>query len=244
LKGTVTAVLAAACASQAEQSWSGTALLGDDDEPALSWSVLKTTADQVQVLETQSTPSLNLPEWKNCLLNAVADCCIHQSRRDPRDSASAEQLLYDQLDDVFETTCHEQMIEVVIRTSQWCQNLILQPEQVRLYCQPMADLAAEALRPALEAAKPAPFGRVLLSAAANVLPGLLPMLQDLVGTRLPMVTLSAEVAACGAHQLAVLSHRGELPRDHHDRVVPLPRSEGQVGSHADRGVIPIAGTDR
>ena len=44
-------------------------------------------------------PRLAVKAWKDKLLDAVSDRCVRLCRRDPRDSAEAEQSLFEQLDD-------------------------------------------------------------------------------------------------------------------------------------------------
>ena len=46
----------------------------------------------------------------------VADRCIRQSRRDPRDSASAEQALYDQLEDALESAAKGKTVDLLSQT--------------------------------------------------------------------------------------------------------------------------------
>jgi hypothetical protein len=245
LAGTVVSSLALAQAAYADQAWSGLVLLVEADDHALSWTLLRASADQIQVMDGQSLVTLNVRNWKTCLLDALADCCVRHSRRDPRDSGAAEQLLYEQLDDVLEASQREHLIEVVVRTSQWCQNLILQPAQIRLLCNPMAEQASDELKSSLDSAKLGTLSRVLVSASAHVLPGLVAILEELAEARVPLTALPPESAAWGAHELAVRFHRGDVPREHLDRVAPPPRAAGgPQSSSPDRGVIPIAAVER
>jgi hypothetical protein len=243
LVGSVAAPLAATMTAFAEQAWQGLAVLVDVEDHALSWSVLKVSTEQAQIVDGQPVPELNLRVWKACLLDGIADCCVRHSRRDPRDSGAAEQLLHDQLGDVLEAARQEQLIEVVIRTGQWCQNLILQPELIRLICDPLLQEAAAMLGAAFDVVRPGPLGAVLATAAAGRLPGLVPLLQDAAG-RLPVTVLPDEAVAQGAHQLAIRCQRGELPREHHDRVIPLVARNGADRRGAAQRIIPIAAADR
>ncbi len=77
----------------------------DVDDHALSVCLLEFGKEKAQILASKAFPALGLQSWKTCLLDAIADTCVHHSRRDPRDCGSAEQMLYDQLDDVLEFTC-------------------------------------------------------------------------------------------------------------------------------------------
>ncbi len=190
-------------------------------------------------------PQLNRRAWKACLLDAIADCCVRHGRRDPRDSGSAEQYLYDQLDDVFDAGLREQQIEVVIRASNWCQNLFLQPPQVRAYCNPLAQHAAEEIGPELAAALPASPAAVLLTAAAGALPGLTAVMQDIAGDHVPVALLPADAAARAAHDLAGRFRRGDLTAGHHDVQVPLPKGAQPAPLPGpSQRVIPLSAADR
>jgi hypothetical protein len=83
--------------------------------------------------------------WWEALLNGIAEICIRQNRRDFRDSGAAEQGIFGQLDDVILAASRGELIEIVIRTKQWCQNLILRPDQINAMCQPLALRGARAL---------------------------------------------------------------------------------------------------
>ncbi|HEV3143938.1 MAG TPA: hypothetical protein VGZ47_08655, partial [Gemmataceae bacterium] len=74
------------------------ALIIDVDDHALAATLASSDADQVRILGTAVQPRLNERVWKDRLLNALADRCVQVCRRDPRDSATAEQGLYEQLE--------------------------------------------------------------------------------------------------------------------------------------------------
>src|SRR5207248_1328367 len=75
------------------------AVVLDADDHALSAAVVVADGEQLSVHSAQCWPHLNLRVWNGCLVDAVADRCIRQSRRDPRDTAAAEQALYEQIDE-------------------------------------------------------------------------------------------------------------------------------------------------
>jgi hypothetical protein len=200
--GSVAAPLALALAAYAEKPWAGLAVLVDADDHALTWTILKASPDKLQILDGKTVPHLNLRVWKGYLLDAIADCCIHHSRRDPRDSGSAEQLLYDQLDDVFEAVAQHQLVEVIIRATSWCQNLILQPRQVGLFCAPLVQEAAEEVGTAFASALLGTMSVVLVSAAVGRLPGLVGALQEAVGDRVPVQVLPPDATARAGWELA------------------------------------------
>src|SRR5262249_17324521 len=79
--------VARALAAPAEGLWSGAAVVVDVDDHALTLATVAMAGDVARVVQAQTLPSLGLRVWRERLLNAVADRCIRQSRRDPRDSA-------------------------------------------------------------------------------------------------------------------------------------------------------------
>jgi hypothetical protein len=68
------------------------------------------------------------------LLNALSDCCVLQSRRDPRDAPAAEQALWEQLDSLLEASYQGRFTHLGIQAATWYQNLLVQPEQPAAYC--------------------------------------------------------------------------------------------------------------
>jgi hypothetical protein len=245
LLGSVAAPLAAALAAYAEQPWYGTAVVVDVDDQALSMVTLMAGDGHIQELDTRILQGLNLRVWKDRLLAAIADRCIQQSRRDPRDSAAAEQCLYDGLDDALDACRQGRTVDLVLQTPQWYQNLILQPEEVVQYCAPMCRPVVDGLESIQAATKPAEAPRVLLlTAAAGRLPGLVAVLQKCLSELGPapspappaegdedlvleddepsLTVLAPDAVARAAHALAVRFHRRELPAGHLDHQAPVP----------------------
>jgi hypothetical protein len=245
--GTVSAPLATALAAHAEQAWSGTGVVIDIDSHALTLTTVLARDDLAHVLDNRVLPHLGLRAWKERLLAAVADRCIRQSRRDPRDSAAAEQTLYDALEGVLDACRQGRMVELAVQTPHWYQNLILQPEEVVRSCAGLVSPVEDALEAVRAATKPnEPPQTVLLTAAAGRLPGLAAALQDCLdelGPRRdeaapeedfsahlldedgepPRVTvLAPDGAARAAHALAGQFLRGQLPAGHLDDRAPVP----------------------
>ncbi len=230
LLATVAAPLAAAMAAHAEQSWSGAAFVLDADDHALTWTAVLAEGDAARLLGTQTRPELGLRAWKTRLLNCLADRCVRQSRRDPRDSADADQSLYDQLDDVLTLCRAGRPFEVAVRSPTWFQNLNVQPEELTAFCAGLVRQTLEAMR-ALQTTAGMP-GAVLVTAAAGRLPGLTGALEeavrpsgpkpepsadwgeDLIDTALessgPLHVLGEEAVARAAHDLAARIDRGEM----------------------------------
>jgi hypothetical protein len=244
--GWVAAPLAATLTAFAEQPWSGPALVLDADDHTLTWTALAVEFGQARVLESQSAPHLGLRAWKGRLLDAVADRCVRQSRRDPRDSAPAEQSLYDQLDTALDASRRGQIAELIVQMTHWGQNLLLRPDELAGICAPLVRQTLAELR-ALRPAVPLGVTPVLLvTAAAGRLPGLVTALEEMVGPRewpserqpegedfgeglldsdgpdrSAVSVLSPEAAAAAACDLAARWQRGELTRGPVS-VAPLP----------------------
>ncbi len=246
LLGSVAAPLATALAAFAEQSWFGPAVVVDVDDHALTVMTVAARERDIQALDTRVLAHLSLRAWKERMLAAVADRCIRQSRRDPRDSAAAEQTLYDGMEDAFDACRQGRMVELVVQTPTWYQNLILQPEELVRYCANLVRPVVEALEAVQEAIKPNEPPRVLLlTAAAGRLPGLFAGLQDHLrsitggddgvppgesGADAPqapvkecrLAVLPAGAAARAAHDLAGRFLRKELPAGHLGTQAPVP----------------------
>ena len=104
LLASLPAALALTLAAYAEQPWFGYALVVDVDDHAVTLSTLSTSDGQAQLVETRVYTHLAWDVWRARLLNALADCCVLQSRRDPRDSPAAEQALFEQLDTLLDAS--------------------------------------------------------------------------------------------------------------------------------------------
>src|SRR5262249_1898458 len=154
-----------ALAAYAEQPWYGTAVVLDIDGHALTLAAVGASEGQAQLLATRVLPHLGLHAWKERLLGALADCCVRQSRRDPRDSPAAEQALYEQPDAVLEGWRQGRMVHLAVQMEQWYQNLVLDPEQPAGFCAALARAALAETHALLSAAAlPGPPQAVLLTA--------------------------------------------------------------------------------
>jgi hypothetical protein len=240
--GSLSAFLALAMAAPANEPLPETVGVLDLDDHALSWALLKCTPDNLLVGASQNRASLGMRVWKGHLIDAIAESCIRHSRRDLRDSGSAEQMLYDQLDDVLDISGQGRLVEVVIRTAHWCQNLILQPQQVVDFCRGLVEKTLEEMMAVLDN-KAVGFPRVLLvSAEAARLPGLVAALEGEMAGQARIVRLPLDAAARSAHQLAARFQRGSVATGHLADSLPLPRPKSSMASSPR--VIPIAARDR
>jgi molecular chaperone DnaK (HSP70) len=216
--GTVTTPLALAATTGDRFS---TALIADVDEHAMTWTVLAADADRVRVLATLTQPAVGARAWLDRLLDAVSDRCVRLCRRDPRDSAVAEQDAYEQLDAALDHLRPGQPVAINVRTAQWYQELTLAPEEFDQFCAPLARQAIDGMKQAIaraHAAVPAmaPPDVLWMTSDAARLPGLVAAL----GQHLPEPTairpLPADAVARAAHTLAGRWLNGDLPRGHLD----------------------------
>ncbi len=227
--GFVVAPLAAAWIARANRPWYGTALILDADDHALVWSaiVVDETAStpQARIVGERTATSLGVRSWKERLLNGVADRCIRQSRRDPRATGLAEQMLYEQLDAAMEACRRGQLVEVVIQSESYYQDLILQPPEMEHYCAPLIREAITELRRLLTSL-PAdrPPAMVIATARAAQLPGLVRTLHEQSGPQTAVVALEPAALAVAAHELAVRWFDGTLPRGPLDTVIPVKQA--------------------
>jgi hypothetical protein len=227
--GSVTSPLAAALAGFAEAPWSGPALVLDVDDHALGWTLVTAVQSQAHVLGKRFLPKLSLLAWKERLLDTISDQCVRHSRRDPRDSADAEQMLYEQLDPLLDASARGQVGEVVIRASKWCQQMLLRPEELDVFCAPLVRQALDGMQTLLEtSSSERPPTAVLVTAAAGRLPGLVPAVQDHTPEETAILELTPDAVARAAHHLANIFRLGGLARGHLDTSVPLSlgRSQG------------------
>jgi hypothetical protein len=243
LLGSLTGPLAAAAAASLDQPWSGLAVVLDADDHALTWTALNAEqsgpSGQAVVLAEEVFPHLGLRVWKERILNVVADCCIRRSRRDPRESAAAEQALYEQLDGILEACRKGELAEVTVRSASWYQSLVLRPEEIETCCGPLVRQTLDGMRATLAACPSDALPEtILVTSAAGRLPGLRAALNDHTPEQTTICLLPPDAVARGAHDLAGRLQAGELAADHFDAVVPL-RKLGKPRAAPPAPTIPL-----
>jgi hypothetical protein len=193
VSATVAAPVAAALAAFEYLPWAGLALIGDVDGHAFTWSAVSVRGDRATLLETTSLPGAGRTAWLRRLIDAVAIRCVRTTRRDPRESADAEQSLYDQLAERLDSRAEASRAELIIQTKQWFQNLLLDADELRSWCAPLAAQLGASMMDARDLASAhGPVTAVLLTASAGRLPGLVAQLEDQL--RPPAVLRQNEVA--------------------------------------------------
>ena len=249
--------VAAAIAAQPLLPWTGLALVVDVDGAALTWSAVTVDAHKARLIECQAAPRLATGTWLNRLMENVADRCVRLTRRDPRQSADAEQALHDQLAALFEKEPESDRIDLHLQADQWSQHLMLHPADLAACCTPLVQQTLALMRGFLaKSTGNGPAAAVLLTPAAARLPGLVPALEEALGEAtakksrkqadgeddfgdcllLDDETAAAQIhildddaVARAAHFLAGRVSRGDVNRGYHE-VVHLPE-----GAFADPG---------
>lgn len=190
--GSAPTLLTAALAGHVEQFWQRSVLVVDVDEHALTLGWVKAMADRANLVESRSFTQLGLRVWKERLLNVLADLCVHQHRRDPRDAPMAEQSLYDQIDSLTDAASKHQAIQLGVQGQQWFMHLLVHPEQPAHFCAGLARQVAHEAEQLLVCWPASELPRqILLTHQAGRLPGLADALRALLvpsssaETRLP-----------------------------------------------------------
>jgi len=199
----------------------GSVLLIDADEFALTAAAIHVERDVAKLVAQACWPRVAVRAWKDKLLDSVADRCVRLCRRDPRDSADAEQSLFEQLDDALDRLRTGQRVNLTIRTAHWYQDLLLQPDELDGYCAALSQAGAESVRE-LIASLPAPPRAVWLTHSAGRLPGLGLAIHQATpeGTAVEVLPVGAVAHAAAALVPRWLS--ADLPRTHLDTTLPFP----------------------
>lgn len=200
----------------------GIVLVIETDETALSATAILVDERETKILSSSAWPTLSGKLWKDRLLDAVADRCVRLCRRDPRDSAEAEQGLFDQLDHALTQSRKGADVTLSARADRWYQDLPLTPAEFETFCVALVKQAVQNVRD-LVTALPMPPKAVWLTSASALLPGLAASLYDhsLEGT--DVAVLPSEAAAEAAAALDARIRNGLLSAEHHDAMLPANR---------------------
>lgn len=219
----------------------GSVVVLDADEFALTGSVITVEPGEAKLAATANWPRLSLKAWKDRLLDCVADRCVRLCRKDPRDSADAEQALFEQLDDALERARFGQKVSLSLRAAHWYQDVTQQPADFDGYCTPLAKLGADSVRELVVSANlPSPPRAVWLTPAAGRLPGLANAVYRAASEQTQIAVLSENAIAEATAALVPRWLSGELPRMHLDAVIPVETGAGKIPT----GSRPIrSGTD-
>ncbi len=250
IAGSLATPLAAALAAYADQFWSRSVLVIDIDDYALSLAFYKAVAEQAHAVERCSIPQMGFRHWRERLLNAVADWCVWQTRRDPRDNPTTDQSLYEQIDSMIDACGQERAIHLALQGTAWHQTILIEPEQTLALCQPWVKQIVLEVERIANILPGQDFPQaILLTHAAGKLPGLVSELRTLTarwsqldpGLRDPetedfgenliceaiedlgnVIVLSPDAPARAAHRLAEYFRKATGLNEHHDSIAPLP----------------------
>ncbi len=251
LLGSVRMPLAAAYSAFASEAWSGPALVFDIDEHALTATTVVADGEHLWVQNSVAWTTSSLRAWQNRLLDGISERCIHQCRRDPRESPLAEQSLFEQIEAALDAWSHGKVVELHVQTSTWYHNLLFRPEEIQALCQRVVQQALEQVQTQIPTLG---VRRILISRAAARMPGLTPALEewlrrsagavveatpveeasddfgmDLIpggNEPLRVTLLPPDAAARAAHALAMHIQRSALPRGHFDHSLAAPKTQG------------------
>ncbi|MFO0965484.1 MAG: FHA domain-containing protein [Gemmataceae bacterium] len=179
--GSLPSTLAAALAGYADDHWVGGVMVLDVDEHALSAALIEAVDHTAFLRETISLPQFGWHAWRDRLLDSLADGCVLQTRRDPRESGQAEQGLYEQLGLLLDAHAQNRLAQLTIQGASWFQNLIVTPEETAACCRLLVAAVTRELHELLASLHPERLPHaLLLTAEADRLPGLTPALAHLV----------------------------------------------------------------
>ena len=253
--GTLSSPIAAVLASPIvadSHAEPGLILVIEADTYAITWSVVERRLDrdggQLLPRLVQLTTALARGVWLRRLLDGVSNRCVRQSRRDPRESATTEQALYEQLAAALDRG-PTNLLQVRIQGEGWFHNVMCHADEVSVFVAPLLQQATADLDVILASIESlGQLSAVVLTHPAAALPGfaqvvrsrceVMPRLADesadygdlILGPRSAgdMVhILPADALALMAHELAARIHGGHFPRGHLDHVA-LPPIEGAV----------------
>lgn len=251
VRGTTTASLALAAerATQFLHGLTGDArieptsvVIVDADEHAITASIVRLNDQEVRCVAIIPLPRLGIRLWRERLLDGLADRCVRQCRRDPRDSADAEQMLFDQLENAIERARLGQKVAISVRSSHWFQDLLLAPTDLDAFCAPLARQAADEIRSFVQNTnEPVPPRAVWLTHDAGRLPGLAAALHHNMAERTNVRVLHPEAAAAAVANLIDRWSTGELPRTHLDAIIPLPAKSTSATTQPKPVPSPVRG---
>ena len=205
-----------------QNSRGASVVIVDADDTALTASVVAMEPEDVRLVGFAAWPKLSLRVWMDRLIDGMSDRCVRVCRRDPRDSADAEQAMFDQLSDALDLSAHGHSVTLTVRSAHWYQDLTHRPTEFDAYCTTLANTAADNIREVVwSAGLSVPPRVVWLTAAAARLPGLGTAIYRSSPESTTVDALPETAAAEAAASLAVRWQAGSLPRMHLDVSIPM-----------------------
>lgn len=197
----------------------GSAVIVDADDHALSASVVWVDRDAVRVLATAAWPKLAMPLWMDRLIDAMADRCVRLCRRDPRDSAEAEQSLFEQIERSLDGLHASRPVSFHLRAAHWVQDLTVRASDLDSACVALVNTSIANLTDLIySSGVPAPPRAIWLTHAAARLPGLLASIHDHSAESTDARAMPIDAVASATAKLTDRWHEGTLPRQHVESV--------------------------
>ena len=208
-----------------QDSGPGAVVVVDADEFALSAAVIAVDPGEVRLLASALWPRLSAKVWKDRVLDAVADRCVRICRRDPRDSAEAEQFLFEQLDDALDRAQHGHPVALTVRSAHWYQDVPQRAEDFEGYCAQLTRQSTDGLRELIASANLSmPPRAVWLTPAAARLSGLADGVHKASTERTRVAVMPANTVAEATAALVSRWSTGELPKAHLDTTIPRAKT--------------------
>jgi hypothetical protein len=177
----------------------------DVDDHALTCGMIRVEPAQVSLTATTTLPGAGVKRWKKAMLDGVSDRCIRVCRRDPRDSAEADQSLYEQIDDSLDRVRGGQHVVLSVHAAHWYQDLQVQPEDFESYCSALIRSSVQGIREVLNAASPSspsePPRALWMTHEAGRLPGLAAAVRQNMAERTTVAVLRPESVAVAVANL-------------------------------------------
>jgi len=179
------------------------ALIIDADDAAMTGSLIRIGPRQVTLLASSVWPRCGVKFWMDRLVDHLSDRCVRVCRRDPRDSAEAEQSLYEQIDAALDPLRTGQHATLSVRAAHWYQDITVQAEDLDAAC---LGLIRASVGSVLElqhtAAAMEPPRAVWLTHEAGRLPGLAKAIYQHMAERTSVGVLRPEAPSIALANLA------------------------------------------
>ncbi len=209
------------------------------DEFALTASIVGVEPGEVKSLASAVWPRASLKAWKDRLVDSLSDRCVRLCRRDPRDSADAEQALYEQLEVALDRAQVGHPVTLGVRGSHWYQDLVLRASDLDGYCAALAKAGADGVRELVRSANlPVPPRAVWLTHAAARLPGLAAAVHLGVPEQTEVMALPPNAVADATAALVPFWLTALIPRVHLDVAIPLVSREAPPTASLARSAAP------
>jgi molecular chaperone DnaK (HSP70) len=215
--------LAAGLASYADHPWHDLGIVVDVDDHALTLGIFRPNDADLCTMGQKALPQLGLKAWRERLMAAIADRCIRTSRRDPRECPDADQMVYEQLDRVFEACSQNRPASLEVQGSQWFQTVVLTPAEAAAATMALARHTAEEIHAALAwAEQQLTSASIYFTAGVGRLPGLAAAVYQRCENKAAVAVLPASAAALAAYELCRRIHKGDLAAGYFGSAAPLP----------------------